>query len=107
MPEYTHIETHPSLERGRLDIEGGKRAGSREVEIEWLRVGWERKMNKNNNKVQMPFESVPCQKCNGIVTCCKNLTHLTHLIKFRFCVWCAKCAKYLAFDTFDTSAIDA
>ena len=38
MPEYTHIETHPSLERGRLDREGGKRAGSGEVEIEWLRM---------------------------------------------------------------------
>ena len=40
----------------------------------------------------MPFESVPCQKCNGTVACCKNLTHLTHLIKLRFCDWCAKCA---------------
>ena len=64
-------------------------------------------MNKNNNKIQMPFESVPRQKCNGTVACCKNLTHLTHLIKLRFCDWCAKCAKYLAFVTFDTSAVDA
>ena len=43
-------------------------------------------------------------KCNGIVACCKKLTHMAHLIKLRFCVWCAKCAKYLAFGT---SAVDA
>ena len=64
-------------------------------------------MSKKNNKVQMPFESIPCKKCNGTVACCKNLTHLTHLIKFCFYVWCAKYAKYLAFDTFGTSAVDA
>ena len=40
-------------------------------------------------------------KCNGIVSCCKNLTHMAHLIKLHFCVWCAK---YLAFGT---SAVDA
>ena len=36
MPEYTHIRTHPSLERGQLDREEGERAGFREVEMEWL-----------------------------------------------------------------------
>ena len=35
-PKYTHIETHPSLERGRLDRKGGDGARSREVEMEWL-----------------------------------------------------------------------
>ena len=52
MLEYTHIRTYPSLERGRLDREGGERAGSGEVEREKKRVGRDKeedilgKMNK-------------------------------------------------------------
>ena len=38
MLEYTHIGIHPSLERGRLDREGGERVGSTEVEREKKRV---------------------------------------------------------------------
>ena len=39
MPEYIHIGTHPSLERGQLYKEGGERVGSEEMEMEWLKVG--------------------------------------------------------------------
>ena len=55
----------------------------------------------------MPFSSVPCQKCNGTIACCKSLTHLTHLIKLYFL--CSECQmpNIIAFNTFNTFATDA
>ena len=62
-----------------------------------------------NKKIinHIPFFVRTVPNCEGIVQCCKNLTHLTHLIKLHF--WCLVCqmCHIIVFSTDTTSVVDA
>ena len=49
------------------------------------------KDEKNKNKNQMSFSSVPCQRWDCTVAHLKFFWHLIHLMMVCFGIWCAKC----------------